>query len=104
MLIGLLAAATPALADPSGTISLQGVDINVSPRVTPAGLAPTMKQVALDIEPKTEEAAQKLGFRSMAAVVDIDCAEHVSDSATPRTDAVRICLVLIAFCIVSSPL
>ena len=87
LLTGLLLAATPVLAAPPGPIETQGVEITMSPRIAPAGWPATMLQLGLDIEAKSDEAALKLGFRSMGAVVDIDCSRGVNRVVSAETHA-----------------
>jgi hypothetical protein len=81
LLIGLLLVAAPAAAIAGGApapIFKDGVEITILPldgaAPGPAGLT----QVSLDLEVKTEEAAQRLGFRSMRGVTEVDCRQHAN--------------------------
>jgi sporulation related protein len=72
LLIGLVLAAGPALAAPSGPIVKDGVEISILPGAGPAGPGGIV-EVTLDVEARSDAAAAKLKFRSMRGVTAIDC-------------------------------
>ena len=78
LLIGLLfaAASAPAVfaaATASGPIVKDGVEIILLPTVSQAGGPAGVTQVDFDLEARTDEAAHRLGFRSLHGTTAVDC-------------------------------
>ena len=71
----LLSALTMAAAVASGPIVKDGVEITVLPQIGVAGAPGAVTEVGLDIEAKTADAAARLGFQSLHAIADVDCAK-----------------------------
>jgi hypothetical protein len=74
LLIALMSAAAPAMAAPSAGAPLvkDGVEITILPSAGPS--TGGVSEVTLDIEARSDDAAQRLGFRSMRGLTAIDCA------------------------------
>ena len=72
LLIILMSAAAPAMAAPpaSGPIVKDGVEISILPGGPSSG---GVTEVTLDVEARSEDAASRLGFRSMRGLTAIDC-------------------------------
>jgi hypothetical protein len=72
LLIVLMSAAAPALAAPpaSGPIVKDGVEISILPGGLSSG---GVTEVTLDVEARSDDAAGRLGFRSMRGLTAIDC-------------------------------
>jgi hypothetical protein len=80
-LIGLLFATAPAAAlagGPAGPIVKDGVEITILPASAAAPGPAGVSQVGIDLEVKTDEAAQRLGFRSMRGVTEVDCRQSAN--------------------------
>ncbi|MFI4972989.1 MAG: SPOR domain-containing protein [Caulobacterales bacterium] len=77
LLVGLVFALAPGSAAPAAppaadVIAKDGVEVTILPTVAPAG-GPEAVEVALDVEARTDEAARRLGFRSLRGVTAVDC-------------------------------
>jgi len=78
LLIALLFAAASAPAvwaapAPTGPIVKDGLEINILPALAPASGSGGVFNVGLDMEARTDDAAHRLGFRSLHGVTAIDC-------------------------------
>jgi len=72
LLIALMSAAAPAMAAPpaSGPLVKDGVEISIQPSGPSSG---GVTEVTLDVEARSDDAASRLGFRSMRGLTAIDC-------------------------------
>jgi hypothetical protein len=77
LLIALLSVASApaalAASAPSGPIVKDGVAITILPSIGSAGAPGGLIQVGLDLEVRTDDAARRLGFRSLRAETAVDC-------------------------------
>jgi len=76
LLIALLlatASAPAAFAAPAAPILKDGLEITVLPTLAPANGSGGVFNATLDMEARTDDAAHRLGFRSLRSVTAIDC-------------------------------
>jgi hypothetical protein len=77
LLIALLFAASApsalAASAPSGPIVKDGVEITILPTLGSASTPGGLIQVGLDLEARSDDAAKRLGFRSLRAETSVDC-------------------------------
>jgi hypothetical protein len=73
LLVGLMLAAASAAAAAPISVTRDGVEIIITPAVSAGGGPDTVVQVQLDVEARSDDAAHRLGFRSMRGQTQIDC-------------------------------
>ena len=74
-LLLMAAPASAALATPSdtGVIAKDGVEVSILPTVAPAAGPASVIPASLDIEARTDDAARRMGYRSVRGLINVDC-------------------------------